>query len=342
MISIKRYLDSGSGPSQPGVAVSMLDAYLSALTAMGICAGLACPSAGDGLRRALTGLGLGLSDTAGPELVASTEALVTQELQQWGDQAEASLQQKANDVKELLVILARTAATFTGSDERYANRFETFTTRLEQMADLEDLTQLRTSLVQSAAELKSCVEEMSRSNRSAVAQLQAEVVTYQGKLKEAENVASRDALTGLFNHSRVVSRIDYRITIGQPFCVAVIDLDGFKAINDRLGHSAGDDLLTQFSADLRTNARAGDLVGRWGGDEFMVVLNGAGPEARAHIERVRKWVVGDYTVTGSNGPHKVHLDASIGFAEWVTGMKARQLIDPADAGMYREKKGGRR
>ena len=177
------------------------------------------------LQRALTSLGLELAEAADPEVVASTEARVEQELQQWGDSAHANLQQKTDDVKELLVVLGRTAATIGSSDEQYGKRFDEFTARLESIADLEDLTQIRSSLVRGAAELKSCVEQMSRNTRNSVAQLQADVVSYQTKLEEAEQLASRDSLTGLFNRARVTAHVEHRIASGQPFSVALIDLN---------------------------------------------------------------------------------------------------------------------
>ena len=337
MISLKRYLNSNTDSSAGDLLSSMLDAYRSALTAMGICAVQACPPVGQDLQRSLTTFGQQLSATADADLVASTHAGVESELQQWGDRAEGYLQQKTNEVKELLVVVARTAATIGASDERYAKQFDAFTARLQSIANLEDLTEVRKSLVQSAAELKSCVERMSQDTRKSVTDLQAEVVTYQTKLEEAEQAASRDALTGLFNRSKILSQIDQRVMAGQTFSVAMIDLNGFKQVNDRFGHAAGDDLLTQFSAELRSNARSGDLVGRWGGDEFIVVLSGGRSEAQSHIERIEKWVAGDYTIESSTGPQKVRLDASIGLAEWSPGKTVSEIIDQADSAMYTHK-----
>lgn len=341
MISLKRYLDSHQPAAEAGPSTSLLDAYRSALTAMGMCAVKAIPGLGDDLQRTLTGLGRELSESSDGELLARTESGVTQALQHWGDQAHENLQQKTGDVKELLVVLARTAATIASSDTRYSKQFDDFTARLERIANLEDLTQVRRSLVRSAAELKSCVEQMSKSTRDSVAQLQADVVTYQTKLEETEQLASRDGLTGLFNRAKIVKHVEERMAAGRPFSVAMIDLNGFKQVNDRLGHAAGDDLLKQFSTELRSNARPSDLVCRWGGDEFLLVLDCTNRDAAAHIERIQKWVVGDYTIEGATGRQKVHLDAAIGLGEWAPGKTMRDVVGEADAAMYK-KKGDRR
>ena len=334
MISIKQYWDSNGQQARRELVVSMIEAYRSALTAIGRSATEACPPASEGLHRTLTALGQEVTEETDPAQISSTEARVTEALHQWGSKAQDNLQQRTNDVKELLVVIASTAASFAASDVQSARRFEEFTARLQRLSNLDDLGELRRTVVRSAGELKAYVEQLSQNTRQSVAQLQAEVATYQTRLEQVEHLASRDELTGLFKRGKVEAHIEQRITAARPFAVAMIDLNGFKAINDGYGHKAGDDLLKQFSADLRSNSRPGDIVGRWGGDEFIVVLDGRKADVQAHIERVQKWVLGEYTLEGLTGRQKVTLGASIGVAEWVSGATLGELIDQADAAMY--------
>ena len=153
--------------------------------------------------------------------------------------------------------------------------------------------------MQGAAELKTYVDRMAQDSRESVAQLQAEVSTYETKLKAVEELALRDSLTGLANRRNVEGRIKWRIAHQQVFCVMMIDLNDFKPVNDTYGHPAGDSLLKQFSQELRSNLRSTDVAGRWGGDEFIVILDCDLAGANCQVERMRKWVLGEYTVQGA-------------------------------------------
>ncbi len=119
-------------------------------------------------------------------------------------------------------------------------------------------------MVRGAKELNACVDTMERSSRESVAALQTKVATYQAKLEEAERRASRDALTGLDNRCGVESKVQRRIAARQSFCVLMLDLNAFKQVNDTYGHEAGDDLLRQFSTELRSVSRATDVPGPMG------------------------------------------------------------------------------
>jgi len=119
----------------------------------------------------------------------------------------------------------------------------------------------------------------------------------------------------------------------------MLDLNGFKQVNDTYGHPAGDNLLQQFSQELRSNSRSTDIVGRWGGDEFIIILDCETSAAKSQIERIKKWVLGEYTIPLADGSSKakIKVDASVGFAQWAPGQTLQDLIASADSAMYREK-----
>ena len=119
--------------------------------------------------------------------------------------------------------------------------------------------------------------------------------------------------------------------------MAIIDINGFKPINDEHGHLAGDEVLKQFAAELQSACRSADLIGRWGGDEFIILLDCDLTKARLKIDRLREWVCGSYKIQGRNGSTKLRVDASIGLAEHLRDESMKGLLERADAGMYRDK-----
>jgi diguanylate cyclase (GGDEF)-like protein len=350
VISLKKYLDMD--PSQlpapepePNLLLdAVLKSYRSALMAMGKSGLQACPAIGAQLQQNMAGLEQRLSKNVTPALMQETETKITEELDQWGARTQQHFKAKTDEVRELLIVMARTAESVGERDNKYANQFSTFTTQLRAIANLDDLTQIRESLVKGAAELKVSVDQMAQDSQKLVAQLQAEVSTYEGKLKVAEDLALRDSLTGLSNRRNVEERITWRMDRQQTFCVAVLDLNRLKFVNDTYGHLAGDHLLQQFAKELRSGCRSTDVVGRWGGDEFILVLDGASSAVEPQIERLRKWVFGEYSV--KPGPDakevKISVDASIGLAQWNPGETLDQVIERADAVMYKEKQAGKK
>jgi diguanylate cyclase (GGDEF)-like protein len=322
---------------------AVLEGYRSALRGIGKSGDRVCAALGAELQQGLAEMESSLAGKISPAALKETEIRVEAQLQQWGDRAAEYFKAKANDVKELLIVLARTSESLGERDQRYATRFTQFRQRLEMVANLEDLTHVRASLVQQAGEMKACVDQMAQESKKSVAALQAEVSTYETRLKAVEELASRDALTGLANRRSVEERMEFRAAKQQPFCVALLDLNGFKQVNDHYGHGAGDELLKQFAEELRSNVRTVDAIGRWGGDEFILVFDSDLAGAQPQIERMQKWVFGEYTLPDSGaGKVTIKMDASIGLAQWAPGETVQNVTEHADAAMYREKKQGRK
>jgi two-component system, sensor histidine kinase LadS len=163
-------------------------------------------------------------------------------------------------------------------------------------------------------------------------------------LTEAERRAQTDALTGLLNRSTLVERLDSLCMRfkprGLPVSVLFIDLDHFKQINDSYGHAAGDACLAAVVAPIQAELRQSDIVGRYGGEEFVVVLTGADSAAAAPVaQRICKGVA-DVHVEGFGTP--IRLTCSIGVAgSDALGVWGQHLIAHADAAQYAAKRSGR-
>lgn len=173
--------------------------------------------------------------------------------------------------------------------------------------------------------------------------LRGEVSRLKAALDEAEALADRDSLTPLLNRRafvREVSRIrTFARRYGSPASLVYFDLDGFKAVNDRFGHAAGDAALQAVAERLLANVRDSDIVGRMGGDEFAVILvqaDHATAEAKA-----RSLAQALQAEPVRFGEWSAPLHISYGVREIAEGEDPEALIAEADAAMFNAKRSRR-
>jgi diguanylate cyclase (GGDEF)-like protein len=173
------------------------------------------------------------------------------------------------------------------------------------------------------------------------------VVTLEANLLEAQaalkHQATHDRLTGLWNRGMVVDHLVRTLSQaereGKTVTVVMGDLDHFKAVNDEHGHHAGDAVLVEVSRRMRAVLRKYDALGRYGGEEFLLVVTGDAALARTMAERVRAAVGSEPVV---DGPLSVPVTVSFGIASTAdTGYDPDQLVDAADQALYRAKAAGR-
>jgi two-component system chemotaxis response regulator CheY len=150
-----------------------------------------------------------------------------------------------------------------------------------------------------------------------------------------------DPLTGLLNRRSLQAEVTSRCQAKERFGVLFMDLDHFKSVNDRYGHEMGDRVLVAVASVLKSGLRPGDLVGRYGGEEFVGVVAGAGPEsARLVAERLRQAV--ESMLPPKGGPAR--LTVSIGttvFDPRHSDERTEDLLHRADMALYAAKRGGR-
>lgn len=162
---------------------------------------------------------------------------------------------------------------------------------------------------------------------------------------ELQLEATRDPLTGLANRRLVEDRLAHALRLAQRQSTAVsvlfLDLDGFKAVNDRHGHAVGDELLIEVARRLERQVRDADTVARLGGDEFVLILEGTG---EAGARRVAGSVIEELRAIAAVGERAVSIAASVGVVVWTPAAgrtEAGALLDQADAAMYEAKRAGK-
>jgi diguanylate cyclase (GGDEF)-like protein/hemerythrin-like metal-binding protein len=186
---------------------------------------------------------------------------------------------------------------------------------------------------QRAHELKQLVGERTSELQEVNRRLAAAV-------EDLERVASTDKLTGAWNRRRwaEVARIETERArrTRQPLSLVMLDIDHFKEVNDRHGHAVGDQVLAEVARITMASLRSLDLLARWGGEEFLLLMPGAGlSEASAIADRLRVAIEGhDFGTAG-------HLTVSLGVAEWVRGGSLSEWVARVDAALYRAKDQGR-
>jgi diguanylate cyclase (GGDEF)-like protein len=182
--------------------------------------------------------------------------------------------------------------------------------------------------------------ELNQSNQKLMEQLEY-INSLQDKLRQE---AVRDPLTGLFNRRHLNEMLPIEFARAKrsnaPLTIFLLDIDHFKSVNDTHGHQVGDVVLQMVSVALKKNVRLGDIVCRYGGEEFLLVMPGMKIEdARIRAEILRT-IVASQRMAGRDGPFGVTI--SIGAALYPQDSESEEdLISMADEALYRAKQGGR-
>ncbi|WP_192036315.1 biofilm regulation diguanylate cyclase SiaD [Halomonas sp. YLGW01] len=160
-----------------------------------------------------------------------------------------------------------------------------------------------------------------------------------------EDASSHDPLTGLANRRRLHHQLG-RITEAsaqdaRPFCVAVVDIDHFKRINDRYGHTAGDRVLVALARALQAAVRTSDLCGRWGGEEFLVVLPDTDLDRGETLVERLSHQLRELDLTQDATGRTMAVTVSIGIAEHRSQEEYRETIHRADQALLEAKRRGR-
>jgi diguanylate cyclase (GGDEF)-like protein len=205
----------------------------------------------------------------------------------------------------------------------------------------QDAAMIESALAVSRQQLNAALRDI-EALRKRDALLREQVTALAQTVAKLRRFAHRDQLTGLPNRHLLMDRFNQAIAQCErqqrQVALLFLDLDGFKGINDMLGHSVGDSLLQQVAARLASCVRVSDTVCRYGGDEFVVLLPEVGGQrcAAAVLRKIRAHLATPYMIAGT----EIRLSASIGMAVYpVDGKAYNDLMHVSDREMYRNKNG---
>ena len=163
------------------------------------------------------------------------------------------------------------------------------------------------------------------------------------RIKELERLAMLDELTGLPNRRYLDDQLEARFSeldrLNLVFGILLIDLDLFKKVNDTYGHDVGDEVLKMVSRTMENNSRPYDLVGRWGGEEFLAIVPNADQEILARVAGRYRMLIEESLLLHQDGP--IRVTASLGGTLAQKGDAMEDIIRRADQNLYQSKKNGR-
>ena len=171
-------------------------------------------------------------------------------------------------------------------------------------------------------------------------------VEIEGVMAQAREVAETDALTFLPNRRTIIKELQDEVLRAEKLkgqlSISIVDVDHFKVINDTYGHPAGDEALRQVAGQLRDHVRQPDVVGRYGGEEFLIILPNSDSTAAAEQAMRLCKLVREAIVTINKGEQTLSITISIGVAQFKAGVDTwDSLLNRADNAMYEAKSGGR-
>lgn len=175
------------------------------------------------------------------------------------------------------------------------------------------------------------------------AQLKKNRADLQAAVLRIQDMASRDVLTGLYNRRHALDMLDHlgkaRERLPSPCTLVLVDLDHFKLVNDSFGHGVGDEVLKHFATQAQEILRGSELIARWGGEEFLLILpNTAVDGALVALERLRIAVQTRPIVAAKTS---LTINFSSGLADLKLGEPADCAIQRADVALYQSKATGR-
>jgi diguanylate cyclase (GGDEF)-like protein len=317
-----------------------LECYLSAIESMERHSAETEPGAMTAHRARLREIREAVSASPNPPVLGKSRVELEEEIGDYALKVGEHSLAKEREIQQILSILSQAADTLGKQGDLHTRQFRGLAGELEAVSRLDNLSLLRQRLEVGVSCLKSYVDSMSQANQATVGHLEGQLLVFQRRLADAEAVAATDALTGLANRREAEHLIGRRIEAGVPVCILLLDLDDFKSINDRHGHYVGDQVLRSFGARLATQFGPDDVVCRWGGDEFLVVVSSTLRDAVGRANEVGGRMRGLYAIQGPAGPLNVYVGASVGVAQHGLGESNEQLFARADAFLYQNKRIG--
>jgi diguanylate cyclase (GGDEF)-like protein len=300
------------------IAFVAVDSYLSALASIASVVAGVFPDIGSEHARKLIRLRNRLAfeaDTRG--LIESRETLLN-ELMAFAEKARGVYASRTDAVHKSLGMLAEIGDSLSPQSNENLRTVATVCSRLENLG-----------VTAEAAALRSAIGGLAKERDEVLSSLSNQVRVLETRLRTTELLASIDPLTGVGNRRELEHQISARLKADKAFCLLLFDIDDFRTVNDHHGNLCGDELLKQVAARLSNQIRTRDFVCRWGGDEFLVIMECDLDNATRRSRQIAQWLSGPYRVKVEAQEFRIDLQMSAALVERQSDEDTPRLIQRA-------------
>jgi len=336
MISLRKSMDL-YGETQSRVRVSM-EAIIRMISALDRASEVLAGEDSEPFREDLKGVRQQLEGKAEPEIIEKSGERVEKGLDGFAQGLAKVRERKEQEFKQIIRIVAEAGVTMARGGSSQSEELTQFAAKIDSVSRLESIAEIRKELTVRVAELKKMAQRIQDDGQAKAHALEAEIRSVHEKLKVAESLAETDALTGLGNRRMAESAMQAAIASGKNFSILVFDLNGFKAVNDRHGHLQGDQLLKVIAQQIKSCVRDSDIVCRWGGDEFVVLLADAPlAVAEERAAGIQSNAFGQFLLSDTGKSVRINISASVGIAQYRLGETFDDFFVRADQILYEKK-----
>lgn len=260
--------------------------------------------------------------------------------------AKAALDDAKFALKEMVSVLINRLGVAVEDTDVYSNQLQGYAVQVEQA---EDITQLSNVVQRMLGDTQTIQVGLTRSRdelreaRANVEHHQQQVHHLRSELAQVSASVRIDELTQTLNRRGLDHAFQTELArckrSNSPLCVALLDLDNFKQLNDRLGHQAGDEVLRFLVASIKTGLRPTDVIARWGGEEFVLLLPHSDIEEAINVmTRLQRSLTSQLFMYHQE---RIFVTFSAGVALWNEGESQDEIVARADAAMFKAKKSGK-